>query len=140
MTRFLRSDLRRARPGLPVLALAFLLLASLAGCDRGRSGPGGLEGVLQGPVPVGSAFLVVSGRGVEGVEGTGGTLAFSSQVDGEASTRVVLIAPEGGAPLRFRVQVRDRAAGLPSVTLVELFDAGNVRIQGTDGYRIEFQP
>ena len=125
---------------MPRVSLALLLMAALAGCDRGASGAGSWEGVLLGPAPVGSAFLVVSGSGVEGVEGTGGTLAFSSEVDGEASSRVVLVAPAGGEPPRFSVRVRDRAAGAPAVTLVELFDAEDVRIQGTEGYRVEFQP
>jgi len=132
--------LRLLRLPLARLPLALLLVAALAGCDRNASGAGSWEGVLLGPVPVGSAFLVVSGRGVEGVEGSGGTLVFSNEVDGEASSRVVLIAPAGGAPARFRVRVRDRAAGAPAVTLVELFDSDNVRIQGTEGYRVEFQP
>ena len=140
MNPHVRRGRRGPRLRLPRLPLALLLVAALAGCDRNASGAGNWEGVLLGPVPVGSAFLVVSGRGVEGVEGAGGTLVFSNEVEGEVSSRVVLIAPAGGAPPRFRVRVRDRAAGAPAVTLVELFDADNVRIQGTEGYRVDFQP
>jgi hypothetical protein len=140
MIRSIRRALRGAGFQIPRLPLALLVMAVLTGCDRGPSGAGSWEGVLLGPSPVGSAFLVVSGSGVEGVEGAGGTLAFSSQVEGEASSRVVLIAPASGEPPRFRVRVRDRAAGAPAVTLVELFDTEDGRIPGTEGYRVEFQP
>jgi hypothetical protein len=111
----------------------------VAGCDRGPTGPGYWEAVVEGPVPVGSVFLAISGRGIEGVEGAAGTEVFLRAVEGENSVRVVALAPLEPGPLRFRVQVADRGAGPPSASLVELFGRDNRRIGSIEGFRVDFQ-
>jgi hypothetical protein len=128
---------RPRRPRIGLLALGVLLL--VAGCDRGPSGPGHWEAVIEGPAPVGSVFLAISGRGIEAVEGAAGTEVFTRSVEGENSVRVVALAPLDPGPLRFRVQVADRGAGPPSASLVELFGRDNRRIGSLDGYRVEFR-
>jgi hypothetical protein len=116
------------------------LILPLAGCDRGPSGPGSWEGRLEGPATAGAAFLVISGEGIEGVEGVGGTFLFMNEAPEERSARVVVVGDPGGGPLTFRVQVRDRSTGVPTGAVVELFDQENQRIQDVAPWRVEFRP
>ncbi len=119
--------------------LVAVMIVALAGCEQGPSGPGYWEAVVEGPSPVGAVFLAVSGRGIEAVEGAAGTEVFTHAAEGENSVRVVALAPLEPEPLQFRVRVRDRGDGPPTVSIVELFGRDNLRITGTDGYRVDFR-
>jgi len=102
---------------------AFLLLAMVAllgGCDRTPSGEGDWTATFQGPGgPFGAAVVMVSGEGVLGVTGAGGTLAWTEET-GTGEVRAVLVQPEGSGGVRFRVRVRELSGPAPSVAIVEL--------------------
>jgi hypothetical protein len=120
--------------------IPFLLLALLpAGCDTGPSGPGSWEVVIEGPVPVGSAAFVLTGAGIQEVEGIDGSIVFAHTPSGDGSIRVVAFAPAGAANLSFRVRVRNLGAPPPSGALSELFDLDDHRIPSTSGYRLDFR-
>jgi hypothetical protein len=125
----------RARAG-----VSLLLLLAVVACDDGPSGPGYLEGTLEGPLPAGSVFLAVTGSGIEGFDGAAGSHVFAHEVAGENSTRVVVVAPADDGPLRFRVEVLDRAATPPVAAIVELFGRDDRRISNTGPYRVTFRP
>ncbi len=125
--------------GVRRVPLAVLLALVTASCDTGPSGPGSWEVVVEGPAPVGSAALVLTGAGILEVEGVDGSVAFAHTPSGEGSVRVVALAPEGAVTLRFRVRVRNVGAPPPSGALSELFDLDDRRIPSTEGYRLDFR-
>lgn len=145
------------RSGIHLGAGALALLILLTGCDRSPKGPGSWEATLESVAGTGAgagggagsstavgvpgvAFLAVTGEGIEGFETDPGGFVFARAVPGEPYHRVVVVAPEGGEPLRFRIRVRERRSGAPSATPVELFDRQNARIGVQDTWRVRIQP
>jgi hypothetical protein len=126
------------------MAMAFLamtLVIGVAGCDDRNRGPAVLQGVIEGPGPVGAAFFVLPSAGVLAVEPLDGDQVFTRVIPEEGTIRVVLVAGQtGGGSLRFRVRVEDGRGPLPQGTLVELADTQNRRVSGTTGYRIQIRP
>jgi len=133
------------------LGLSLLVMLGLAGCDRSPKGPGSWEALLE-PVSAaaasaglsvgtpGVAFLAVTGTGIEGFEADPGVILFAREVPGEPYHRVVVVMPEGNDPLRFRIRVRDRRAGVPTATPVEVFDRQNLRLPVQDVWRVRIRP
>jgi hypothetical protein len=119
-------------------ALPLCLIAGFAGCDDGPSGPGELTGVLETPGPIlGAATLEVSGKGITGFSGSGGTRVFHSVTDQGDTYRLVLIAPTPGQ-LQFRVSVQDLGAKRPATAVVNVVSGGNVPLPATADYRVRF--
>jgi hypothetical protein len=107
------------------LAAGLVLLASLAACDSGPSGPGSVLGTVTGSPDLGAVVLDVTWTGVQGFEGQGSTQAYSAPVPGDANRyRLVLIDPVGG-DLRFGIDVDDVYLEGPVVTVVSAADRSN---------------
>lgn len=109
-------------------ALGLLIVA----CESGPSGPGYIDGsvLADGSAP-GSALLLVSGRGVIDVEGTGGTLGWSD-TGGENQIRALLVDPGPGGALTFRVRMEDVGGPLPQVAVLQLADRNDRRFSSAD--------
>lgn len=106
------------RTGGWIIALALSLV--VAGCDRTPSGEGDWTATLEGPGgPFGAAVVMVSGEGVLGVNGAGGTLAWTEETE-EGEIRAVLVQPSPSGGVRFRVRVRELADPAPSVAIIQL--------------------
>jgi hypothetical protein len=81
----------------------------------------------------GSALILFSGPGIIGAEGTGGTLAWTSEpTAGSNELRVLLVDPEAAGALTFELEVRDLSAPLPTITVLQLGDRNNVRFTTPD--------
>lgn len=120
--------------------LVALLLAVVAACDSGPSGPGELRATLDPPpeTSVGAALVTISGEGIEGISAEGETRVFSSGPDEEGDYRVVLVNTGTTGALRFRVEVSDVGAAPPSATVVELVDELNMPLTSSSGARVRF--
>ena len=113
----------------------FLLLGALGtGCDLGSSGGGSYAVSLVGDGEMfGAALLLVTGEGLIGVEGAGGTLAWSGPVSTETGEmRVLLVDLEASGTMTFRLMVRDRSAPTPSFTFLQVADRQNRRVTPGD--------
>lgn len=114
------------------LAFALILALPLVACESGPSGPGYVAGsLLADGVAPGSALLLVTGRGVTGVEGTGGVLEWS-ETTGENEIRVLLVDPAPDGALTFRVRMEDVGAPLPQVAVLQLADRNDRRFSTSD--------
>jgi hypothetical protein len=110
----------RRSPSWPGAFLLLALVVLLGGCDRTPSGEGDWTATFEGPGgPFGAAVVMVSGEGVLGVTGAGGTLAWTEET-GTGEVRAVLVQPEGSGGVRFRVRVRELSGPAPSVAIIEL--------------------
>ncbi len=99
---------------------ALFLALVVAGCDRTPSGEGDWTATLEGPGgPFGAAVVMVSGEGVLGVSGAGGTLTWTEET-GDGEIRVVLVQPASSGGVHFRVRVRELADPAPSVAIIQL--------------------
>ena len=104
------------RPGHRLLGL--LVVATLAGCDLGPSGPGTVAGTVVGTAPLGAVVLEVTGVGITGFTGQGDTQAYGAVVsDLEGRHRVVLVDRAGGQ-IQFGIRVQDLGAERPMITVV----------------------
>jgi hypothetical protein len=115
------------------VAAVFACLA-LSACESGPSGGGVLSGsvLADGEAP-GSALILFSGPGLIGAEGTGGTLAWTSEpASGSDELRVLLLDPEADGALTFELEVRDVSAPLPAITVLQIADRDNVRFTTDD--------
>ncbi len=82
---------------------------------------------------LGAALLLVTGEGLIGVEGVGGTLAWSGLVSPETGEmRVLLVDPGPSGMMTFRLRVRDRSAPTPAFTFLQVADRENRRIAPGD--------
>jgi hypothetical protein len=112
---------------------------TLAACDSGPSGPGELDATLQGPnQTLGGAVVEISGKGIEGFAGSGGTRVFSSAVTGSPDTYRVILLNETPGELRFRVSVQDVGGNDPTSTVVSLVNGINASLPATGDYRVRF--
>lgn len=119
----------RRRTGARVSS-ALLLAAALAGCGDDPSGPGSVDLVVTGPVPLGAAVVELVGEGVRGIEQPAVGWAELVPVAPSGTTpvhRLILIQEEPG-DLRIRVEVADVAAPLPTATIVEASDQADAQI------------
>ncbi len=108
--------------------VALVASALAAACDSGPKGPGTLNATVTGPQALGAVVLELAGGTVQGVVAQGSTQAYAASLGGtEPRYRVVLIAPTG-ADLRFGVQVGDRGAAAPTVTVVSAANTSNATI------------
>jgi hypothetical protein len=145
MTRGLRFRIAE-----PIRVLLALGVVFLAGCDRGPKGPGAWEVTIEPVVSGGSgtsadrlpgiAFLAVSGEGIEGFQVPPGAFISARVVAGEPYHRVVVVVPDGDAPMTFQIQVRDRRAAAPTANPVEVFSRSNARLPVQDAWRIRIRP
>lgn len=112
-----------ARRRVGVVALG--LLALLAACDSGPSGPGTVSGTVTGSADLGAVVLDVTWVGVQGFEGQASSQVYSAPVAGSVDRyRVVVIDPVGG-DLHFGVDVDDVYLEGPVVTVVSAADTNN---------------
>ena len=112
------------------ILLTFLLLgAAGTGCDLGPSGRGSYAVSLVGDGEMlGAALLLVTGEGLIGVEGVGGTLAWPGPVSPETGEmRVLLVDLEASGMMTFRLMVRDRSGPSPSFAFLQVADRMNRR-------------
>jgi hypothetical protein len=124
-----------------LLIMTVALLPLLAGCRDEVRGPVTLQGVIDGPGPVGAAFFVLPIEGVLSVEAVDGDHLFTRFIPDDGVIRVVLVAGDRAAgPLRFRVQVADARVPRPQGSLVQLADIENRPIPNHMGYRIQIRP
>ncbi|RMH12659.1 MAG: hypothetical protein D6701_13250 [Gemmatimonadetes bacterium] len=111
-----------------LLGVAAALLVAAACGDGGPSGPGNLEASVDGgSLALGAAVIQVTGQGITGFGGAGGTRVFSNQT-GPTTHRVVVVGQTPGR-LNFTIAVEDRGAGLPTLAVVEAVDGANADVQ-----------
>lgn len=112
-----------ARRAMGVVALG--LLAALAACDSGPTGPGTVAGTVTGSADLGAVVLDVTWVGVQGFEGQRSAQVYSAPVTGSTDRyRVVVIDPVGG-DLHFGIDVDDVYLEGPVVTIVSAADTNN---------------
>jgi len=103
---------------LPRIVLCCAALLSIAACDSGPKGPGGLVARATGE-SLGGVVLRVQGVGITGFAGRGTTQVYSAAVADKVNThRVILIDPQGG-DLGFEIIVEDRAMEGPVITVLQ---------------------
>jgi hypothetical protein len=108
-------------------AIGAIVAIAAAGCDSGPSGPGVLVASVQGE-SLGGALIEVTGRGIQGFDGLGGTQIYDAAVPSVPDAhRVILIHPDGGE-LRFEIHVADVGADDPVITVVSAAGVDNVRV------------
>lgn len=120
--------------------LAVLALAVLAGACSDVSGPGTLRVEVAGDEALGAVALEITGLGMGDVSAPGGAwLAAHPFREGDADgLRVVVVLEEPG-PVVLSLAVRDVAAVLPEVQVLEatdgrdrsIYDLGEVRVAVT---------
>lgn len=104
---------------------AFALLAAFAACDRGPSGPGTMNAVVEGS-GLGAVVVEVVGEGITGFEGLGDTQAYGALVSAvEERHRVVLVDARGGR-VEFGIEVEDLSVDLPTVTVLFAANTDNL--------------
>ena len=119
---------------LHALAACLLLSVTLAACDLGSSGRGSYAASLTGDGRMfGAALLLVTGEGLMGAEGIGGTLAWSGPILPETGEmRLLLVDPGSTGIMTFRLTVRDVSAPVPSFTFLQVVDRDNRRVTPGD--------
>ncbi len=101
------------------LAVAAGVVATIAACDLGPSGPGTVSGTVTGDANLGAVVLDVTWPGVTGFTGRGSTQVYSAPVAGVPDRyRVILVSATGG-DLPFAIEVADAYLQSPVVTVVE---------------------
>ena len=115
-----------------------VLLCALAGCDSGPEGPGFMEGVVDGPIPLGAAIVEVQGDGVIGFEGAGSTHVFPGP-PAQGVHRVVLVGETPGS-LTFRVQVQELRDGAPSATVLSAAGGDNIPLATVQAFEVRITP
>ena len=110
-------------------ALVLSTVTAVAACNRGPSGPGTLQAVIESPtVTAGAVVLEVRGVGVNGITATPPIQSFSAPGSTPGSFRVVLVNPGDVAPLTLGITVDDLAADPPTATVVEATSLTNLPI------------
>ncbi len=110
--------------------LVWCVCIGATACGEDPSGPGSVDLVVRGPVPLGAAVVELVGEGVRGIEQPAVGWAELVPVAPIGSTpvhRLVLIQEQPG-DLRVRVEVVDVAAPLPTATVLEASDAADAPI------------
>lgn len=109
------------------LALVVAATLALSGCDLfGPSGPGVLDATLTAERELGAVVLEVTGPSVTGFVGQGSTRAYGALVStAEVGRHRLVLVGEDGGPMRFGIEVDDRSADPPVVTVVTAADVNN---------------
>lgn len=123
---------RTRRPVTAVLAL--FSVALLASCESGPSGPGVMAGTATATATasqtLGAVVLEVTGSGITGFAGQGGSKAYGARLSAENGRyRVVVV---GTGDLGFGVQVDDVKGPTPTVQVVSAVDANNASMPASD--------
>lgn len=118
---------------LRLLTAGLLAGTLLSACDSGPSGPGAVDARVEpGETGAAAAVVEVTGDGVRGFEAAGDTRIFASEVTGTPGLfRLVLVNP-GPGEMRFRIEVEDRGARLPSGTVLFAADTANAPVHAVD--------
>jgi hypothetical protein len=82
--------------------------------------------------------LQVEGQGIQGFRGVGATEVVSKATSGAGLYRVVAVN-EGTGSLQFTVQVQDRAAALPTATVISAAGTNNQVVTSLAGYQVRFE-
>jgi hypothetical protein len=115
--------MRRGRSTIRAAFVA-LLLAAVAACDSGPSGPGALTVTVESD-GLGGALLEVTGPGIIGFQGLGDTRVYDAELAGTPDAhRVLLVDPTGGQ-LRFEIEVEDIGMDDPVLTVVSAAGVDN---------------
>ena len=113
----------------------------LAGCADDPSGPGTYEGrVRSSTLTPGAVVLDLTGVGIEGIKGEGGTTAFwnrtSGTEGGSESFRVVLVKEIPGE-LNFSVDVSNLENPAPTGVVVSAVHGSNVPAGDLNSFSVE---
>lgn len=129
----------RRRWGFRTVVLA--LLAWGAACSDDPEGPGTVEMVVRGPVPLGAAVVELVGEGIEGVDQAAVGWSELVPVAPQGSTpvhRLVVIQEEPG-DLVVRLRVRDVQAVQPVTTVVEATDQADAPLPSLSGVEVSIR-
>ena len=123
-----------------LVAVLLAALPFLAACgDEGPSGPATVQATVRGAVALGAVVLEIQGAGIEAVEGTGGTQAFTAPLDaGGNRYRAVLVASSPGNPT-FRVRMESGGAGELTAVVLSAADGRNDAITALGSVEVRFQ-
>jgi hypothetical protein len=121
-----------------------LLTAASAsfGCSDDPSGPGTLDLVIRGPVPLGAAVVQITGMGVIGVDQPAvgwAELVPMAPVGSTPVHRLVLVQEQAGE-LRVRLRVVDVAALPPVVSVIEAADQADVPLASLSSVEARIRP
>jgi hypothetical protein len=108
--------------------LTLAALSVVAACDSGPSGPGTLSATVSGPASLGAVLLEVTGAGVQGFVGQGGTRVYGAQVSAVDGTHRVLALTADGGPLRVGIEVLDLGAEPPIVMVLKAASTENLML------------
>ena len=116
-------------------------LLVLAGCADDPSGPGTYDArVRSSIVTAGAVVLELTGVGIEGITGEGGTTAFWNRTagtgGGSETFRVVLVKEMAGE-LNFSVDVSDLDQSAPTGVVVSAVHGNNVPAGDLNSFSVE---
>jgi hypothetical protein len=121
----------RARKRATLGLLAASILPFAAACSLGPDGPATIEGRITGHPALGAVVLEVTWQGITGIEGRGSTQAYSAPSPTSPNgRRVVLVGPEI-SQLPFAIEVESPLAELPTITVREAVNIGNLPVDHT---------
>lgn len=122
-----------------LLAALLAALTLLGACgDEGPSGPTTVQATVRGGVALGAVVLEIQGQGIEAVEGTGGTEAFTAPLDaGGNRYRAVLVASTPGNPT-FRVRLASGGAEDLTAVVLSAADGRNDAITALGSVEVRF--
>jgi hypothetical protein len=119
-------------------ALLTVLLVAAGGCSDDPSGPGTIDLMVRGPVPLGAALVELVGEGLRGVEQPAVGWAELVPVAPAGSTpvhRLILIQDAPG-DLRIRLEVVDVAAPYPVATVLDATDQADAPVPSPAGIEV----
>lgn len=122
--------------------MAVLAALGSIGCSDDPSGPGTLELLIRGPVPLGAAVVQITGAGVTGVDQPSVGWAELVPMAPAGSTpvhRLVLVQEQAGE-LRIRVRVLDVAAIPPVVSVIEASDQADLPLASLSSVEARIRP
>ncbi len=108
--------------------VAVAALVAVTACSSGPSGPGTLKGTatVTAPQTLGAVVLELTGPGIDGFEGQGGSVAYGAVVNlPKGQWRVVVV---GTGELAFGVKVDNVKDPKPTVQVIKAVDATNAAI------------
>jgi len=111
-----------------VSGLLLAALVALAACHSDSGVPGVLSGTVTASAPqtLGAAVLEVTGSGIQGFQGQGGSVVYGALVDAQSKRyRMVVV---GTGSLSFGVKVDNVNGHKPSVQVVSAVDDQNTSL------------